>query len=164
MVPGEHEAVAHDRRVVAQLRLAVRALAVRDVRARARAVEAPAVERALELVVAHGAAVREVGAEVRAVRVLEVELARRGRATARARGSSSAAASPRPARGRRGRRPGTSRTAWGTGSGGRPWPDFRTRFNIGETVSWQGDPEEVVAVAQPDLDPGTHRGRLVTVV
>ena len=52
------------------------------------AVELPAVERALQLVAVDRAAVREVRAEVRAERVLQVERRRPCRATARARGSS----------------------------------------------------------------------------
>ena len=75
VVPREHEPVAHDRGVRAQLRLLVAALAVRDVRARAGAVVLPAVERAHDFVAVHGAADADVRTEVRAVRVLEVELA-----------------------------------------------------------------------------------------
>ena len=76
VVPREHEAVAHDRRVGAQLRLAVRALAVRDVRARRP--RRRTASRGTGTAAASSrdrAAVREVRAEVRAERVLEVEVA-----------------------------------------------------------------------------------------
>src|SRR5262249_11050822 len=66
VVPREHEAIALDHRVRPQLRLAVDALAVRNVRAYALAVVAPAVERALHLVAADRAALRQVRARRRA--------------------------------------------------------------------------------------------------
>src|SRR4029077_2696154 len=76
VVPREHEAVAFDDRIGAHPGLAVRALAVRDVGARARAVELPAVEGTGEEVAVDPAAVREVRAEMRAERVLQVECGR----------------------------------------------------------------------------------------
>jgi len=75
VVPREHESVAHYHGIRPQRRLAIRALAVGDVGARAAAIEAPAVKRALELVAVHGAAVRKVRAEVRTERVLKMEVA-----------------------------------------------------------------------------------------
>src|SRR5690242_21592102 len=49
VIPRQHETVALNDGIRAQLRFAIRALAVGDVRARAVAVVAPAVERALQL-------------------------------------------------------------------------------------------------------------------
>jgi len=78
VMPGPDHLVALDAGIRVDARLAGDPVhvAVRDLVALAAvAVVAPAVERALQLAVAHRAAVREVRAEVRAERVLEVEVA-----------------------------------------------------------------------------------------
>ena len=76
VVPGEAEVVALDHRVGAERALLVHPLGVGDVDVHALGVEPPAVERADDLAALHRAAVAEVGAEVRAERVLHVQLGR----------------------------------------------------------------------------------------
>ena len=75
VAPRHHHPVAHHDGVRAEPGLAVDPLRVRDLHAAAFAVERPAVERALERGADDLAPDAEVRAEVRAVGVLEVELA-----------------------------------------------------------------------------------------
>jgi len=74
VVPRVGDAVALDGRVRADLGLAVRALAVGDVGVAAGGVERPPVERAHDVAVPDGAAVAEVGAEVRAERIHDMRI------------------------------------------------------------------------------------------
>jgi hypothetical protein len=75
VVPGHDQAVALHRGVGVEVGLAVEPLAVGDGGVGALGVELPAVERAADLAAEHRSTVAEVGAEVRAEGVVEVERA-----------------------------------------------------------------------------------------